>query len=96
MPYGLEDDIFECNTLTSIKQHMTVEFLPHLIKKQFAGSGLFQKYTYYGHISKILAIGYRSFELYILDVKWYQSVMTGGQRPSIKVAQNGLDRKSVV
>ena len=54
-----------------------------------AGSGQFQKYTYYGHINKILAIGYRSFELYILDVTCYQSV-TGGQRPSIKVAQNGF------
>ena len=33
-------------------------------------SGHFQKYTYYGHISEILAIGFCSFELYILDVKW--------------------------
>ena len=54
-----------------------------------AGSGEFQKYTYYGHISEILAIGYHSFELYILDVKWYQAV-TRGPRPSIKVAQNGF------
>ena len=36
-----------------------------------------------------MAIGYRSFELYILDVKWYQ-VVIGRPRPSIKVAQNGF------
>ena len=58
-------------------------------QETFAGSGQFQKYTYYGHISEILAIGYQSFELYILDVKWYQAVI-GGSRPSIKVAQNGF------
>ena len=40
-----------------------------------AGSGQFQKYTYYGHISEILTIGYCSFELYILDSKWYQVVI---------------------
>ncbi|MCO5603700.1 hypothetical protein L7F22_057851 [Adiantum nelumboides] len=33
--------------------------------------------------------GFRSFDIHILDVKWYATV-TGGQRPSIKVAQNGF------
>ena len=54
-----------------------------------ANSGQFQKYTYYGHVSEILAIGYCSFELYILNVKLYQAVIRG-PRPSIKLAQNGF------
>ena len=58
-------------------------------QETIARNGQFQKYTYYGHISEILAIGYHSFELYILDVKWYQ-VVIGRPRPSIKVAQNGF------
>ena len=45
-------------------------------QETIARSGKFKKHTYYGHISEILEIGYCSFELYILDVKWYQ-VMTG-------------------
>ncbi|MCO5556418.1 hypothetical protein L7F22_009967 [Adiantum nelumboides] len=48
-----------------------------------------EKFTYYGHIDQILGIGSRSFDIHILDVKWYAAV-TGGQRPSIKVAQNGF------
>ena len=36
-----------------------------------------------------MGIGYRSFDLHILDVKWYESVREG-QRPSIKEAQNGF------
>ena len=58
-------------------------------QETFARSGQVEKFTYYGHISQILQIGYRSFELNILDVKWYQFVK-GGQRPPIKVAQNGF------
>lgn len=54
-----------------------------------AGSGQLEKFTYYGHIQEILAVSYRSFEIHILDVKWYE-VVKGGHRPSIKVAQNGF------
>ena len=58
-------------------------------QETIARSSQFEKYTNYGNISEILAIGYFYFELLILDVKWYQ-VVTRGPRPSIKVAQNGL------
>ena len=43
-------------------------------QETIAGSGAFQKYTYYGHISEILTIGYCSFELFIRSIKWYQAV----------------------
>ena len=43
-------------------------------QETFAGNGQFEKYTYYGQIHQKLRIGYHSFELHILDVKWYQAV----------------------
>ena len=48
-----------------------------------------EKFTYYGHIHHILGVSYRSFEIHILDVAWYE-VVKGGHRPSIKVAHNGF------
>ncbi|MCO5551385.1 hypothetical protein L7F22_004887 [Adiantum nelumboides] len=34
-----------------------------------AGSEVIEKFTYYGHIDQILGIGFRSFDIHILDVK---------------------------
>ena len=58
-------------------------------QETIAGSEQVKKFTYYGHIHQIIGIGFRSFEIHILDVKWYAAV-TEGPRPSIKVAQNGF------
>ncbi len=60
-------------------------------QETIAGSEQVEKFTYYGHIHQIIGIGFRSFEIHILDVKWYAAV-TQGQRPSIKVAQEWFCR----